>query len=193
MAYEQTIAGKLEALPLPDMADAIWARIEAQLDLELPTDDGPGGDAPDFPTGGFVIGGIGLIVLAVLIAFFSSSKTNQNSKPSNNIQPPASQTIQSTVAKPPGNTGSSNTPNASTAIPFSPSVTSSAEDSNTVVQQPFVAPADSVFATPPLVTTALATPVPKADTTQPVKKQRGAQGINDADYRIVPKKDTTGN
>ena len=44
-AYEQTIKGKLEAIPLPDMEDAIWARIETQLDIDMPTDDG-GGNAP---------------------------------------------------------------------------------------------------------------------------------------------------
>ena len=42
-AYEITITSKLEALPLPDMEDAIWSRIEAQLDIDLPTDDGGGG------------------------------------------------------------------------------------------------------------------------------------------------------
>lgn len=36
--YEQLVADKLQQLPVPDMADAIWARIEQQLDVEMPVD-----------------------------------------------------------------------------------------------------------------------------------------------------------
>lgn len=36
--YEQLIADKLQQLPVPDMADAIWARIEQRLDVEMPED-----------------------------------------------------------------------------------------------------------------------------------------------------------
>lgn len=36
--YEQLVAEKLQQLPVPDMADAIWARIEQQLDVEMPVD-----------------------------------------------------------------------------------------------------------------------------------------------------------
>ena len=43
--YELTITSKLEALPLPNLEDAIWSRIEAQLDIDLPTDDGDGGNS----------------------------------------------------------------------------------------------------------------------------------------------------
>ena len=39
-AYEHIISGKLEALPVPDMEDIIWARIETRLDTDMPTDDG---------------------------------------------------------------------------------------------------------------------------------------------------------
>lgn len=36
--YEQLIADKLQQLPVPDMADAIWASIEQRLDVEMPED-----------------------------------------------------------------------------------------------------------------------------------------------------------
>lgn len=36
--YEQLVADKLQQLPVPDMADAIWVRIEQQLDVEMPVD-----------------------------------------------------------------------------------------------------------------------------------------------------------
>lgn len=51
--YEQLIADKLQQLPIPDMADAIWARIEQQLNVEMPVDDQglnntPGSSSPGF-------------------------------------------------------------------------------------------------------------------------------------------------
>ena len=68
-AYEQIITGKLEALPLPDLADAIWARIETQLDIDMPEGDGGPGSGPS--SGGGWIGGAGLFVfVAALITIF---------------------------------------------------------------------------------------------------------------------------
>ena len=43
LKYEQLIGEKLHNLPIPDMQDTIWARVKAQLDIDLPTDDGDGG------------------------------------------------------------------------------------------------------------------------------------------------------
>lgn len=51
LPYEIAIAEKLEQLSVPDMVDAIWARIEKQLDAELPEDDGPG-EPPASPGSG---------------------------------------------------------------------------------------------------------------------------------------------
>jgi hypothetical protein len=42
-AYEQIIAEKLEGIEIPDMADAIWGRIEAALDVEMPVEAPPQG------------------------------------------------------------------------------------------------------------------------------------------------------
>ena len=38
--YEVTLTSKLEALPLPNLEHMIWSRIEAELDIDMPTDDG---------------------------------------------------------------------------------------------------------------------------------------------------------
>ena len=74
--YELTITEKLEQLNAPDMVDAIWARIEAQLDIDLPTDDGPAN--PPAPTSGpgkwlnrgFIIAAVAI----VLIYLFNNRK-----------------------------------------------------------------------------------------------------------------------
>ena len=51
LPYEQLIGAKLQGLSIPDMEDMIWARVKAQLDIDMPTDDGDGGDdGPQSPT-----------------------------------------------------------------------------------------------------------------------------------------------
>jgi hypothetical protein len=47
--YEVLIAEKLAEVPVPDMADSIWARIEQDLDTDAPDDDGTGNDNPPDP------------------------------------------------------------------------------------------------------------------------------------------------
>lgn len=48
--YEQLIAQKLQEMDVPDQANSIWATIEQQLSIEMPTDSGSGGQI--IPTGG---------------------------------------------------------------------------------------------------------------------------------------------
>jgi hypothetical protein len=84
LKYEQLIGGKLQGLPVPDMADAIWSRIEAQLDIDLPTDDGGGGSPLTPPSGPTIIGwGLSVFIIAVVTAFFlfkNKPEKNINSK-----------------------------------------------------------------------------------------------------------------
>jgi len=51
--YEQLIAAKLDQVPVPDMADSIWASIEMQLDVPADAQESPDGpdtsDAPESP------------------------------------------------------------------------------------------------------------------------------------------------
>ena len=77
-AYEITIKGKLEAIPLPDMEDAIWARIEAQLDTDMPTDDGSNGPF-DSPSGPWILGSSILAFLLTLITLYYTQKNPDNS------------------------------------------------------------------------------------------------------------------
>jgi len=82
--YELTITSKLEALPLPNLEDAIWSRIEAQLDIDLPSDDGDGGTTPTpgSPSGSWWLKGTGLFILAVaIISFFTLTKSKNENVP----------------------------------------------------------------------------------------------------------------
>lgn len=187
-SYEIIIAGKLEALPIPDMADQIWDRIKGQLDIDMPTDDdlpGPDGGSP-------VIRGIGwgaLIFIGALITIFFLGRNKQEAKPSALQsrepvkieqpipagQPPTSpiNTIRTTIDKPPGrNQGIP----ISTDSAYSQEPTQPNRDSNMVVQQPSITEN-------PIPETVL----PSSDST--VKKKRGVSGLKDSDYKIVPKKE----
>ena len=103
-AYEITIKGKLEAIPLPDMEDAIWARIEAQLDTDMPEDDGNSGPF-DSPTGPWILGSLILAFLLTLLTLYYTQKNPDNSSAGTESQ---NNTIQNTVtgedAGPPGST-----------------------------------------------------------------------------------------
>ena len=195
--YEITITGKLGQLPLPDLKDAIWSRIEDQLDIDMPEDDGSGPDAPTSPDWINLLGKIS--PYAVVVAFVSLLLI-QNKDPQNNqiLQtPPATNTPavnQTTtpivkeqedrnnsatysggqtdvnISSPPG------TDAVSTVIPDN-NIAQKADD--TITTQP---------APPPLLQTN-SLPV-QTDSVQ--KKKRGVSGITDSDYRIVPqKKDST--
>lgn len=101
-AYEITIKGKLEAIPLPDMEDAIWARIEAQLDTDMPTDDGNNGPF-DSPTGPWILGSSILAFLLTLLTLYYTQKNSDNSSAGTENQ---NNTIENSVtgddAGPPG-------------------------------------------------------------------------------------------
>lgn len=190
LQYEQLIAGKLESLPIPDMQDAIWSRIKAQLDIDMPTDDGGGDAGPQSPSGPGIIGwGLSVLLLAVLTVFFLSKNKSipaEDQSPATTVEsaiapaesanaPPASPTPANTPASTP--TNNSAAPGAQPVVAdslFSPSIAAEGPQ-----------PTDSIrsFNLPPAVTLS-----PPADTVK--KKQRGVTGINPNDYRIVPKKDS---
>lgn len=195
--YEHIISGKLQTLPVPDMADAIWARIEAQLDIDMPTDDGPDGDggAPHFPTGGFLIGGISIIVVAVL--YFIFSQTNKSSTPATDLPqtnaPVTSQPIAIPEESPPNAISKSNNTTTGTyTAPATALPQIQAADSNFTTNVPVALKPDSTTIAPMLPQVTAAAP-PKKDTLASAKKSRGVTGLTDDDYRIVPKKDSAKN
>src|SRR4029078_7672549 len=99
--YEQTITSKLDILPLPDMADAIWSRIEQQLDTDMPADDGSNGPAPSSPTPKIFIGGSVFVILVVLVRFFFLRKNNPQQQTTINTTVPTTN-AETPVRKPPG-------------------------------------------------------------------------------------------
>ena len=185
--YELTITEKLEQLPLPDMEDAIWARVKAQLDLDFPSDDSNDGDAPDTPTGGSWVGwGTGMfIIVAAIVSIFLLTK-----KPSRSSTPQPTETVETTAPVTSPTQENNNTPTTqheeSSATPLtSPGISPPLTDFNVVdsakdlplINLPLPDSGQrSVVVLPPVT----------ADTIAPKKKTRGVTGITNDDYRIVP-------
>ena len=190
LPYEQLMAEKLAALPVPDMADAIWARIEAQLDLDMPADDGGGSNSPAPPTGGSnLLGHIGVfigIVAIITILFINKNSKEKSLQPALNI--PATE-VTVTDSVPPDETP-----------PLQNTLPSTTKEN--AVPAPFIAAPDSALSNPVVITTPDSVvgsnvPAPQVNApaaipvvrdTQP-KRKRGVP-LDDADYRIVPKKDS---
>lgn len=180
-AYEQTIAVKLEAIPLPDMADAIWARIENQLDIDMPTDEGGGNSTPDAPSGFGWIGGSALFVFTVaLVSFFIFNNNKQSISPVTNSN---STQNDSAFNKP------------SVPDPVTVQTPAAATSIHKTVNNPALSGADSLYQQQVVQPTADSmqqlskTPalnLPSQDTTPPKKRTRGVSGITDQDYRIEP-------
>lgn len=188
LSYEQLITTRLEALPIPDMADAIWNRIEQQLDLDMPTGDGGGGSVPGKPPGGLIAGGISLLFVIAFISFllFNGNK-QQNLVPSS--EPSIPGTTTAPLSKPPdlpvpgGGEAVDNTRKNDVNLPPSQNdlvdLTPVPSDSPQVIN--IQSPAPVITQPSPL----------GIDTPAQVKKGRGVTGISDSDYRIIPKKDSS--
>ena len=181
--YEQTIAARLEQLPVPDLADAIWLRIKDQLDLDLPEGDPP--PSPPAPPRPRSTGwkGFGLLaVVAAIVLVYLFNKQNKHSPVPSNFQDttihnnpsPAQPNVLPLPRKgrQPATMPATTKPRDSTQAPAS---------NHTV---PASSPVDTLLPPPPLAPAANP-PTPVKDSI-PAKKKKGVQGITDSDYKIIP-------
>lgn len=188
-----TITEKLELLTVPDMVDAIWARIETQLDIDMPPGEGPT-NPPDTPPSG--AGSWTRVVMTIFVAalvatiYFTNRKTNTNNN-NQSIAPDNTTIITSpdnTNDKPPPARAivpsqQQIQPDGNAPLPLPPN-----QDSFTRVGDGAGIPVPDSVVTNPVLAPVLPVILP-ADTSK--KKGRGVQGIKDGDYRITPvKKDS---
>jgi hypothetical protein len=189
LRYEQLIAGKLESLPIPDMEDAIWARVKAQLDIDLPGDEGGAGTGS--PTVPPMVGwGLTIVILSLITAFFIyKNKPAATNLPDQTT--PAQQTITpAQEVKPPplkGDKPSVTTTTTESASLPEPTVRQQDSMQAQDVVNSFTKAVDSVMKD-------ISSPVVAAnkvkDTIPAVKKKgKGVSGLKDEDYKIVPRKD----
>ncbi|MGG9962444.1 hypothetical protein [Ferruginibacter sp. SUN106] len=197
--YENLIAAKLDQIPVPDMADSIWANIEMQLDADLDIDDNKPSDNPGSVKPGMGKGFYFSILSAIIIALVIIYKENKKTKNKNNILPviPKTETVvpvadSSQSIKDPVQKNSTAIPQSSnikdtTANPFNPG--------NRIIFDSLAhqaIPQAQPDSSQPLLKNKIAPPSLDSLTLPPINKPKGVKGINDDDYKIkTGKKDTT--
>lgn len=194
LPYEQQLADKMQLVPVPDMQDAIWARIEAMLDADVnsqeteTTQQITNTKSKLFSKRRITIAAIILAALMAIIINKQKRKSNENKeKP------------EITVPVNPGPV------NKNKVVPIQPESTikrTSIKRFNTIDGNAHKEP-DSLFIIPtikenntvpkkvdtPVINSKLPPLIQKKDTI--MKKPRGVKGISDSDYRFVmPKKDS---
>ena len=194
LQYEQLIGAKLEGLSIPNMQDMIWARVKAQLDIDMPSDDNDGGgNGPQSPIiKGPLRWGLSIVIVAVITAFFffkNKPSLNEN----NPSLPITTQPINEPANQPTGPPGKAN--DIVDEAPLIPQVTNTPAakpvDTSTLqrdLNAPFTAAFDSIKTIKPDSNFIRAQPPPIInDTLPPKKKGKGVSGLKDDDYRLVPK------
>lgn len=200
--YEQLIADKLQQLPIPDMADAIWARIEQQLNVEMPIDDQgptntPGSSSPGFRFPGNTMLYIFIAALATIYFLGKSFATKQN-KAQTNTEILFDQTDNTTV-------DTKEKPTDTQTVKFRDDKGDIAlpEMVNVSQQEPVQSETETATIETNRINPVTEKPAPQIQPqslnpalstntdTVPPKKRRGVQGLNPNDYRIAPvKKDS---
>lgn len=209
LPYEQLLADKVQQVPVPDMADSIWAVIEEELDKGNPGDDG--GNQPSSPKGGggsplqglytYITGGIVIGAIVLTYVLTNTRKETTTNGPSPTIAAPR-ENIQQDLNK-----------DSNATLPVKnnpPSVFYDGvvkKDSNTVLQpfQQMTPLFDSLLnqqagriqndsagsKISSLVNTFSRPDSIVIDKEAPTKKSRGVKGITDDDYKIrTEKKDS---
>ncbi len=195
--YEQLVANKLQQLPVPDMADAIWVRIEQQLDVEMPV--GKPGDynngnssLPGFQFPGNIIFYIFFAALVSIVFYLNrpGQYTETSVEPSSKTTtvPTADDRSQKKYASPLKQGETIYTDKADL------SVDPVEEDIVTEKEQPFIINQTVEEKENEVVKKQEVPPLIEAvqkKTTAPVqdsipKKTRGVKGITSNDYRIAP-------
>ncbi|ULQ52711.1 hypothetical protein [Flavihumibacter fluvii] len=197
--YELTITEKLEQLTVPDMVDAIWARIETQLDIDMPTDDGPP-EPPTTPTTGPGKWISAVFFIALITILFTQFYNRQKNKDISIDQPVINipNTPVGNDPKPlnnsPGNiSGGKKAVKNNKGGPALLSDPDSTTVNNAVPENTVVVVDDSNRAVQPNTGSDIGPPAALENKGDSIKKKsRGVKGINDGDYRIVPKKDSGG-
>ena len=184
--YEQTIANKRGGIEVPDMADAIWGRIEAVLDVEMPEPVTPppvqGKPFYKHPAVWIISAGILAIIIALFILLRNEKPTPPppGNLPQQTVPATKPDTIQQQHFKPPDDPPKPPTKkNTKTII--------EKHTPDTTAHNPFVIAEDSVLKKPPVI---IAPParltVPPLDV-----KQRPKYGVEvpDSEYlfKVKPK------
>jgi hypothetical protein len=190
--YEVTIAAKLEQLPVPDMADSIWARIEMQLDADLPSDDGDNAPSQDPTRGmpgmgkGFYLSLLAAVIIALVLIYTANKKDKKKINP---VPAP----FKTEIITPVADSGQSipipeekNSPNIPAVVNKKDSSTLSVIPGNRISfdsVSPKILPGQQPDS-PAIITSNPRLPSFDSLPPPPLIKPKGVKGITDNDYRI---------
>ncbi len=189
--YETIIAAKLEQLPVPDMADSIWASIEMQLDAGLPGDgDNTPSNKPTTGKPGMGKGFYFSLLTAIVITIILINRTNKKQNNTNNTLPaipktemvtPVADSNTHTIVPPaknnnvvPKNPGKKDT----STIPI---FSGNRINFDTAKPQPLIVNKTDSAA---LLKDKVALPLLDSATKPPLPKPKGIKGITPGDYKI---------
>ena len=147
--YEQTIANKRDGIEVPDMADAIWGRIEAVLDVEMPepATPPPVQDKPFYKHPAVWISAGILAIIITLFILLRNEKITQlppGNLPQQTVPATKPDTILQQDLKPP-----EDPPKPATKKNMKTVVEKHTAD--TTAHNPFVIAEDSVLKKPPII------------------------------------------
>jgi hypothetical protein len=207
LPYEQLLADKVQQVPVPDMADAIWAAIEQELDKGTPGDDGS--NEPSSPKSGgspgvfaYIAGGI--VIGSILLTYILTDKKKETAtnKPSPSVVIPPNNTQQNI----PIDSNAASPVNDNPASVFYKDVVKNDSSKSFNSFQQTIPLLDSLLnqqvsriqqdsvvdKTPSLVSLPVKIDSMSIDKGAPPKKSRGVKGITNDDYYIkTEKKDST--
>lgn len=199
--YEQLIAAKLQELSAPAKIDAIWARIEQQLDVEMPTDEPGSSNTGGSSNPGFYFPGSKLLYVflaaAAGIYFLARPYAIQNQASETNSNnhfklTDTGKTIKNTGQLPGREiifTDKADMPDSKKKDQSDAIIPAAADEAQPeiTVQEP-----ESMMMQPAVslpITTDIKKQVPPVITTDSIpKKGRGVKGITTNDYKIAPVK-----
>ena len=188
LTYEQTITGKLEVIPIPDMEADIWKRIELQLDIDMPIDGGiDTSQPPRFPKPGpLMLGAVSIIFLTALL-FFSIIK-NKDHTTTTKISNPITAPFIVPKQEDHGSTPLEKKGQPSTSVRPGANPSTLPEDSNIYVQPTVILPDSNALIKDRGDVIIIPHAAARDDAEHPLKKKKGVPGLTDEDYRIEPKK-----
>jgi len=190
--YEHLIAAKLEQVPVPDMADSIWASIEAQLDAPVEIPDQK--TTPKLKGKGWY--GFAGITVAVTALWWYTSHTNHSQKNKTPENIPAVPEIPAPVIDSPAI--KENIEKKTVPFPAAPpkkdSLTQEVAPVSSIHKDSVAERVFPLFKPDSTFWRYDKTPLPPIDpvnTAPPPKKVKGVKGISDNDYKISAGKDST--
>lgn len=197
--YEKLIADKLDKVPVPDMADTIWAGIEAQLDVVTGT---PAKKPLLKGKGWYIFTGVTVIVALLLVLWYKGHKSHApkntpvpKQQPAvNGVQPAKDSIKPGRIIKP-----KAAAPSAPGVIKAPPVAGKDSVLLNQVINNDAAPDSISQQTLPPVKTDSpfvqsltLPAPVFNPVITRPKgKKPKGVKGITSDDYKISVQKDST--